>query len=129
MAEYWQQLTNGGGAAGQGNESPTLAAACNGGHEAPGVGGHNSAHGNNNYVNFNQFIMQHNLGGGASPNAGGTMQHPLGSSASNSNYSVGGGGGAFGLNPPAAATNSNNFANVSHRAFIHFKLTGGAFIN
>jgi len=84
MAEYWQQLTNGGGAAGQGNDSPALAAACNGGHEAPGVGGHNSAHGNNNYVNFNQFIMQHNLGGGASPNAGGTMQHPLGSSASNS---------------------------------------------
>ncbi|XP_017004346.2 protein shuttle craft [Drosophila takahashii] len=112
MAEYWQQLTNGGGEAGSGvNESP----ACNG---APT----NNSHGNNNYVNFNQFIMQHNLGGGgggggvggASSNAGGTMQHPLASSSSNSNtnYALGGGGGAFGLNPPAAAAgNSNNFAN------------------
>jgi len=113
MAEYWQQLTNGAGEAGPGNESSAMAD-CNGGHESAAVGGSCNRHSNNNYVNFNQFIMQHNLGGGAPSNATSTMQHPVGSSYTN--FSLGGGGGAFGLNPPVASASTSHFANVSHQS-------------
>ncbi|XP_030377679.1 protein shuttle craft [Scaptodrosophila lebanonensis] len=125
MADYWPQWTNGSAAASAAESYDAAEAAATTtttttNATANAVGSHNN---NNNYVNFNQFIMQHNLGGNGggggnggvgsgsgngSSSAAGTanaltniMQHPLGSSGSNAsnNYSVGGGGGAFGLTP------------------------------
>lgn len=111
MAEYWQQLTNGGGAGGRSAAASDSPGVCNG--AGPEAGTHSG--GNNNYVNFNQFIMQLNLGGGA-PNAANSsssyMQHPL-ESGNNMNFAISGGGGAFGLNPPMGASNTNNFEHVS----------------
>lgn len=117
MAEYWQQnqqqlqqqpqqqqmLTNGvGGASVARDES---ASACNGvgragnggGGSVASVSGSASATGNNNnnYVNFNQFITQHNL------------------ASSSLGYSIGGGGGAFGLMPNSSSSSSNSFGGVS----------------
>lgn len=80
MAEYWQQqqqqqlVTNGADAAPAAEASAT-------------ANGHNN---NNNYVNFNQFITQHNL------------------ASSSLGYSIGGGGGAFGLTPSGSASSNFN---------------------
>ncbi|KAH8281975.1 hypothetical protein KR054_004533 [Drosophila jambulina] len=118
MDEYWQHLTNGGvrGGAATNGHGHEAAAGQASGSSASGATTSNSSSSNNNYVNFNQFIQQHNLGGGSSPTASAsaeTMQHPL-SSGNNTNYNIGGGGGAFGLNPPVNALgNSNIFGHVS----------------
>lgn len=117
MAEYWQQnqqqlqqqpqqqlLTNGAGGASVARDES--ASACNGvgragnggaGGSVASVSGSASATGNNNnnYVNFNQFITQHNL------------------ASSSLGYSIGGGGGAFGLMPNSSSSLSNNFGGVS----------------
>ncbi|XP_020810265.1 protein shuttle craft [Drosophila serrata] len=112
MDEYWQQLTNGGVRGGASTNGHGLEAAAQAsGNSASGAT--TSTNSNNNYVNFNQFIQQHNLGGGSSPTPSpATMQHPL-SSVNNTNYNIGGGGGAFGLNPPAAPLgNSTGFGHL-----------------
>ncbi|EDW63647.1 protein shuttle craft [Drosophila virilis] len=82
MAEYWQQQ--------QQQQQQQLVT--NGADAAPAADGSATANGhnnNNNYVNFNQFITQHNL------------------ASSSLGYSIGGGGGAFGLTPSVSA--SSNF--------------------
>ncbi|KAM8715561.1 hypothetical protein ACLKA7_002588 [Drosophila subpalustris] len=99
MAEYWpqQQMNGSGGASAAQDES---ASACNGGSAASAsdsVAG--SGNNNNNYVNFNQFITQHNL---ASSNV-----------TAYNNIGGGGSGGVFGLLPNSNSSNSPISASAS----------------
>lgn len=127
MAEYWQQnptnqenqhqpqqqeqlmLSNGAGGSSVARDES--AAACNGVGRGGSVGSANASamgNNNNNYVNFNQFITQHNL------------------TTSNLGFSYGGGGGGgggSGLRLTPNSSSSRNTFGVSASLAIRSRVT------